>query len=91
MPEAGEEDARTGVGGPALDIGREGGAVIEKVKGRWRWKWLKQESRGIALSAEQGVLLFPATRTPDVDVDSVPPTKIVDSAVSSFHLKKRQR
>jgi hypothetical protein len=85
LPEAGEEDARTGVGGPVLDIGREGGATLDKVKGRWGWKWLKQEGRGPSLKVDEGVLLYPACRTPDLDLASVPSSKVADSAVSTAY------
>jgi hypothetical protein len=64
-----------------LDIGREGGVTIEKNKGQWGWSWLKEERGESVLSVEEGVLLFPACRTPEVNIDDLPASKVADSAV----------
>jgi len=77
-------DVGVGLGGLVLDFGREGGVKLESGKGGWKWTWLKREGNKDFLSATEGVLLYPACRTPDVDLEEVPASKVADSAVSTL-------
>jgi len=77
-----DTDVGVGIGGPVLDFGREGGVRLEAGHKGWKWTWLKQEGSNNVLTAADGVLLYPACRTPNVELEDVPTSKVADSAVS---------
>jgi hypothetical protein len=86
LPDINDVDIGVGLGGPTLDFGREGGVRLETERGHWKWTWVKSKGNDNSLKAAEGVLLYPACRMPDVDLEDVPASNVVDSAVSMTHI-----
>jgi hypothetical protein len=82
IPYNDDVDVGVGLGGPVLDFGREGAVKLDSGNGGWKWTWLNQKGKEDLLTSIEGVLLYPACRTPDVDLEDIPASKVADSAVS---------
>nr|XP_018266353.1 uncharacterized protein I303_00328 [Kwoniella dejecticola CBS 10117]OBR88511.1 hypothetical protein I303_00328 [Kwoniella dejecticola CBS 10117] len=73
--------AEVGLGGPVLDFGRNGGAVLERNKNGWEWTWANENRKDLRyVASEEAVCLFPPTRSVDEPAPRTSPADLIDSS-----------